>query len=60
MTDGADNSIGVVRCYKCKYLRECRVVLKCGHPKGLKQPTYSSYCSYGKTKDEVTYENKTY
>jgi hypothetical protein len=59
MIDYANNSTVITRCSKCKYLRECRVVLKCGHPNGLKQPTYDSYCSYGEQKEEVPYEDKT-
>jgi hypothetical protein len=60
MIDKSDNKTVVDKCCKCKYLRECRVVLKCGHPYGLKQPTYDSYCSYGEQKEEEVYEDKTY
>jgi hypothetical protein len=54
-----NNNVVVVRCASCEFLRECRVVLKCGHPCGLKRPTYDSYCPHGKTKEEVKYEDKT-
>lgn len=59
MTDDADNTTVIVSRSKCKYLRECRVVLKCGHPNSLKQPSYNSYCSYVEQKEEVPYEDKT-
>jgi len=48
----------VVYCDECKYLKECRVILKCSHPRGLKNISADSYCSYGKTK-EANYEDKT-
>lgn len=59
MIDIDNNEIVIVRCKSCRYLRECRAVLKCGHPNGLKQPTYDDYCPYGKTKEEVAYEDET-
>ena len=53
-----NNSNTVVRCTECEYLRECRVILKCTHPCGLKRPSVDSFCSYGKQKD-IIYEDKT-
>lgn len=58
-TNAGDNKVTVIRCEKCRFLKECRAVLKCEHPYGLKSPNYSSYCSYGEQKEEVKYENKT-
>jgi hypothetical protein len=59
MVNDVDNNTVVVRCANCQFIRQCRVVLRCGHPNGLKQPTYDSYCSYGEQKEEVPYEDKT-
>jgi hypothetical protein len=58
MIKRANNTNTVTHCVECEYLRECRVVLKCSHPCGLKRPSADSFCSYGKIK-EVAYENKT-
>jgi hypothetical protein len=59
MSNRANNITTVVPCDECRYLKECRAVLKCEHPYGLKSPSYDSYCSYGEQKEEVTNENKT-
>jgi hypothetical protein len=58
LINSVDNKTTVICCEECVYLRECRVVLKCSHPCGLKNPSVDSYCSYGKQK-EVIYEDKT-
>ena len=45
----------VVLCDKCIYLKECRVVFKCSHPKGLKEPNpkQNTYCCYGEKNNIV-------
>lgn len=39
----------IILCTKCKHLKKCRVVYRCDHPCGLKQPNpdAGTFCSFG-------------
>ena len=48
----------VTCCAQCEYAKECRAILKCSNPRGLRVITRATFCSYGKPKADKISDNE--